>query len=233
MEVHLIALTEFLGVPDWVTQAGFSSEPRSCSRLIEAAGRNCYQSWSNPSGKTTKEYIKNIIEHGHFSVLEHASATFLVRGVSRAFTHELVRHRHLSFSQLSQRYVDSSQCKFIVPPSIEGDENLEKVFYEACERSIKAYNILCGELEKKLKVHDSITPHQRRKMVRQAARCVLPNSTETAIVVTGNFRAWREVIQKRIGPEADLEFQRFSNLILQILIGACPEVFSDLLPADE
>jgi thymidylate synthase (FAD) len=230
MIVDLIAITEMRGLPGWVTGAGFEDEPRNCARLIEAAGRNCYQSWKNPSGRTTKQYIENLIDHGHLSVLEHASATFLVRGVSRAFTHELVRHRHLSFSQLSQRYVDAAQCSFVVPPSIQGDEDLERVFYEACEQARQAYEVLCEGLESKLKQYDSITPHQRRKMVRQAARYVLPNATETAIVVTGNFRAWREVIQKRIGPEADLEFQQFSRRILQLLVEECPEAFSDLLP---
>src|SRR5690606_4189981 len=87
--------------------------------LAEFAGRACYQSFHKPNPKTAAnhDYLRNILDQGHYSVLEHASATFYVTGVSRAFTHELVRHRHLSFSELSQRFVNVEDVELVEPPA--------------------------------------------------------------------------------------------------------------------
>jgi len=228
VKVELIAVTDMLPVPEWVQQAGFRPVETNPATLIEMAGRNCYQSWSNPSGRTTEQYISNLIEHQHFSVLEHASATFLVSGVSRSFTHELVRHRHLSFSQLSQRYVDESESDFVIPPIIRGDKELEDLVLTCCVKCRETYKEIVRKLDDKLSKDTSMTKLERRKRAREAARSVLPNATETRIVVTGNFRAWREVLTKRLDPAADMEFQLFSSSVLDILNSICPQVFSDL-----
>src|SRR5688572_10027416 len=89
-------------------------------RLAEFAGRLCYMSQRNPANRSTREYLENIKKQGHGSVLEHATYSLLLEGVSRSLTHELVRHRAgFAYSQLSQRYVDESEACFVVPPAIE------------------------------------------------------------------------------------------------------------------
>ena len=94
-------------------------------RLAEFAGRLCYMSQRNPANRDTREYLENIKRQGHGSVLEHATYSLLLEGVSRSLTHELVRHRAgFAYSQLSQRYVDESQAAFVVPPAILGDDAL-------------------------------------------------------------------------------------------------------------
>ena len=95
-------------------------------RLAEFAGRLCYMSQKNPAKRNTRDYLENIKKQGHGSVLEHASYSVLLEGVSRSLTHELVRHRAgFAYSQLSQRYVDESDAHFVVPPAIIGDDALE------------------------------------------------------------------------------------------------------------
>jgi thymidylate synthase (FAD) len=195
-------------------------------RLAEFAGRLCYMSQANPAGRSTRDYLENIKRQGHGSVLEHANYTMLLEGVSRSLTHELVRHRAgFAYSQLSQRYVDESDAAFVVPPAILGDETLEKTWKEEIDRALAAYVKLVGELMEQYawipeRVH-------RRKMAREAARGVLPNSTETKIVVTANARAWRTMLELRAGEGADLEIRRMAVAVLKLLREEAPGFFSD------
>ncbi len=195
-------------------------------RLAEFAGRLCYMSQANPAGRSTRDYLENIKRQGHGSVLEHANYTMLLEGVSRSLTHELVRHRAgFAYSQLSQRYVDESDAAFVVPPAILGDEALEKTWKGEIDRALAAYVQLVGELMEQYawipeRVH-------RRKMAREAARGVLPNSTETKIVVTANARAWRTMLELRAGEGADLEIRRMAVAVLKLLREEAPGFFSD------
>ena len=195
-------------------------------RLAEFAGRLCYMSQSNPAGRSTRDYLENIKRQGHGSVLEHANYTVLLEGVSRSLTHELVRHRAgFAYSQLSQRYVDESDAAFVVPPAILGDEVLEGTWKTEIDRALAAYVKLVGELMEQYawipeRVH-------RRKMAREAARGVLPNSTETKIVVTANARAWRTMLELRAGEGADLEIRRMAVAVLKLLQEEAPGFFSD------
>jgi len=195
-------------------------------RLAEFAGRLCYMSQSNPAGRSTRDYLENIKRQGHGSVLEHANYTVLLEGVSRSLTHELVRHRAgFAYSQLSQRYVDESDAAFVVPPAILGDEKLEHEWKTEIDRALAAYVKLVGELMEQYawipeRVH-------RRKMAREAARGVLPNSTETKIVVTANARAWRTMLELRAGEGADLEIRRMAVAVLKLLREEAPGFFSD------
>lgn len=122
LRVQLIAKTDFLAPPDvpWTTDADGGPA------LVEFAGRACYQSWSKPNPKTATNagYLRHIIDVGHFSVLEHASVSFYITGISRSCTHELIRHRHFSYSQLSQRYVPEKDSRVVVPPGMEDDADL-------------------------------------------------------------------------------------------------------------
>lgn len=187
--------------------------------LVELCGRLCYMSYGK-GRKTTREFLENIINQRHYSVLEHANFTFIFTGVSRSLTHELVRHRHLSYSQLSQRYVDESNAEIIMPPAVAGQAD---VFERAVNAARTAYSVIVSNLELS---HAHITnPTERRKAVRQAARAVLPNATETKIAVTGNARAWREFIQKRNSPHADPEIRALAAEVYRQLQEAAPGLF--------
>ena len=195
-------------------------------RLAEFAGRLCYMSQRNPAGRSTREYLENIKRQGHGSVLEHANYSLLLEGVSRSLTHELVRHRAgFAYSQLSQRYVDESDAHFVVPPAIVGDAALEGTWRAQVESAHTAYVVLVDQLISRYgwvadKVH-------RRKMAREAARGVLPNSTETKIVVTGNARAWRTMLELRSSEGAELEIRRMAIAVLRVLQQEAPGFFSD------
>ena len=195
-------------------------------RLAEFAGRLCYMSQHNPANRSTRDYLENIKKQGHGSVLEHANYSLLLEGVSRSLTHELVRHRAgFAYSQLSQRYVDESSASFVVPPAIAGDELLEGAWRAQIESAQAAYVALVSQLMERYgwvadKVH-------RRKMAREAARGVLPNSTETKIVVTGNARAWRTMLELRSSEGAELEIRRMAVKVLRVLQVEAPAFFSD------
>ena len=190
-------------------------------QLVEFAGRACYQSFHKPNPKTArnKDYITRTL-HGqkHWSIAEHATATFYITGVSRALTHELIRHRHLSYSQLSQRFVDESEANIVIPPAARGGEKLMWEFEDAATGARHSYRELVEALL------DSGLP---RKQAREAARAVIPNMVETRIVVTGNLRAWHEVIERRTAPDADAEFQQVAGLIRDELRKLAPEVFPE------
>jgi thymidylate synthase (FAD) len=195
-------------------------------RLAEFAGRLCYMSQHNPAKRETREYLENIKKQGHGSVLEHANYSILVEGVSRSLTHELVRHRAgFAYSQLSQRYVDESEASFVIPPAIAGDEALESAWRNQVEGAQKVYVSLVAQLMERYgwvadKVH-------RRKMAREAARAVLPNATETKIVITGNARAWRTMLELRSSEGAEMEIRRFAIMTLRLLQSEAPAFLSD------
>ncbi len=195
-------------------------------RLAEFAGRLCYMSQRNPASRTTRDYLENILKQGHGSVLEHANYSLLLEGISRSLTHELVRHRAgFAYSQLSQRYVDESQAAFVVPPAIIGDEALEGAWRAQMEGAQAAYVALVNDLMQRYAwVTDKV---HRRKMAREAARGVLPNSTETKIVVTGNVRAWRTMLELRCGEGAEQEIRRLGLVVLRTLQQEVPAFFGD------
>ncbi|GAA1389853.1 FAD-dependent thymidylate synthase [Catellatospora chokoriensis] len=221
--MQLIAWTNFQAPADvpWDTDA------EGGQALAEFAGRACYQSWSkpNPATATNADYLRHILEVGHLSVLEHGSATFYFTGVSRSFTHELIRHRHFSYSQLSQRYVPERDAAMVEPEVIAANPELHKKFVEASEAAVRAYNELLEGLEATFADVPNAT--LRRKQARQAARAVLPNATETRIVVTGNYRAWRHFIAMRATEHADVEIRELAVATLRELQKLAPSVFND------
>jgi len=195
-------------------------------QLAEFAGRLCYMSQHNPAKRETREYLENIKKQGHGSVLEHANYSLLFEGVSRSLTHELVRHRAgFAYSQLSQRYVDESEASFVVPPAVVGDDALESAWREQVEQAQASYVGLVSELMTRYAwVADKV---HRRKMAREAARAVLPNATETKIVVTGNARAWRTMLELRSSEGAELEIRRMAVIVIRLLQREAPGFFSD------
>jgi thymidylate synthase (FAD) len=187
--------------------------------LGEAAGRICYKSFArpNPATATNAGYLSNILGQGHYSVLEHASVTFLVRDVSRSLLAELSRHRHLSFSVVSQRYVPYGETRPVVPPALNDSE--AAYLSGAYQGSLVIY----GNLVKTLTDRGL-----GRKAAREAARAVLPNAAPVDMVVTGNLRAWRDVLGKRHSVHADAEIQELARLVLGHLRSIAPNSVQDI-----
>lgn len=226
MQVDVIAHTMYGDQIPWEAY-GYESYPdreyhADTDALAEFAGRLCYKSFNRPNTKTARneDYLKNILDQGHFSVLEHSSVTFLVRGVSRALLTELTRHRHLSFSVVSQRFVDYSETEPVIPPALEGDPAGVQYLTNSYEMAVASYT----------KLVDYLTRVQglKRKQAREAARAVLPNAAPVDMVVTGNLRAFRDVLGKRHHVAADAELQVFAGLILGHLRDIAPNSFQDV-----
>lgn len=220
MDVRLIAYTRFdYGQTSDIIQKHESNSSTNAEDLTEFAGRSCYQSFDRPNPNTERphDYIMNIIKQKHFSVLEHASATFYIQGVSRNLTHELIRHRHLSFSQLSQRFCDESERDFVMPLALNG-------FDIDTDQS----NIVSESNRMYKEVFDLLTEFgYKRKQAREAARYFLLSGTETKIVVTGNHRAWREFLDKRLSPHADREIRALAEHILALLHPLAPSMYEE------
>jgi thymidylate synthase (FAD) len=208
-------------VANWATDVDVPPEV-----LPELAGRLCYMSFAKPRPGGNRGYLDHIKKVGHGSVLEHSVWNFIITGVSRSFTHELVRHRAgFGYSQLSQRYVDESVADFVEPACIAEDSKLHEIWRSAVEQAQEAYVKLVEGLEQRFAWVEDKT--LRRKMARQAARAVLPNATETKIFVTANARALRHFIELRCNEHAEVEIREVATQILEILRKEAPNIFGD------
>lgn len=199
--------------------------PFSPDGVMEFAGRTCYDAYGrkNPDTRENRDYIANIMRQNHRSVLEHSSFTFLLHNISRAATHEIVRHRHFSFSQESQRFVHGRNRNVVVPekvlrngPVVPAEQLLnpatEEVLDAAFDRNERLYD----------QYRDAGWSH---KEAAEAARSVLPNAAATSIVVTGNLRSWVEFVEKRSAPGADAELQAIAQEVTGFLEKFSPAVF--------
>ena len=222
-ELNSLDCAEFLeanNVEYWNSDTDNASE-----HLVEIAGRLCYMSFAKPRPGGNQAYINHILEVGHGSVLEHAVYSMIFTGVSRSLTHELVRHRAgMSYSQLSQRYVD--KVSFVRPPGIKPDSSAELVWTSNIALALASYESLIETLEYN-DFADIEGPTLRRKRARETARAVLPNCTETKIFVTGNARAWRHFLELRGSIHADAEIQRLAIAVLDVLQSESPNLFGD------
>lgn len=189
--------------------------------LAEFAGRACYKAVDrkNPATATTETYLRNILGQGHYSVLEHAAVTFYVEGVSRSLLLELERHRFLSFSVESQRYVDQvkSHPEPVIPPA--ADATVEGIIRARYDSDMGAYQGIMGCLA---------DTGVKGKRAREIARAVLPNCTPVDFVVTGNLRCWRDVISKRYHVAADAEIREFATKVLSHLREIAPHGVQDI-----
>lgn len=195
--------------------------------LAEVAGRFCYRSWAK--GRESDEYIRNIIESEHGSVFQHCTTTFAVQGVSRSLSHELVRHyAGCAPSQESQRFVDATTARFVVPPLYAYVEvrkirnDLVQMFYDGCMKAVAEYEHQSSVIEKTWGEDFSL------KRRREAARNVLPNATETRLVWTMNMRAARHVCALRGSEHADLEIRRLAVAFTRHLKAMAPLTFDDM-----
>lgn len=227
--------------------------------LPEIAGRLCYMSFGKKAGNKGPSYLKHILQVGHGSVLEHASFTVLLEGISRSLTHELVRHRAgCAYSQLSQRYVDPEDMGLVLHPAILHDDHLiemaEQDFLTALDQYGRVVKLLMEKYNNPITMreiaidqgYDNLDPNNiasdfdivkatrtaRRKMAREAAREWLPNMTETKIVTTMNVRAWRHFFNMRGAAAADKQIRRCAVLIFQTLHNQAPWCFQDITPAE-
>jgi thymidylate synthase (FAD) len=181
--------------------------------VIEKACRTCYLSFHRyDPPKSTQELIKKVIRKGHHSVLEHATATFRIKGGSRVFTHEMVRHRLMSPSQESQRYVEYGKTKeyeFVIPPSVE-QTRFKDNFKEKALEMEKLYSDMVKE-----------------GIPKEDARYILPNATVSEIVVSANYRELRHIFEVRCHPRAHWEIREICLEMLRIMKEKAPIVFWD------
>jgi thymidylate synthase (FAD) len=244
-QVYLIAKTELLkdnllayiadiGAPDWRP----ASDVSDGENLIEAAGRICYRSWqsydpeipegTNPNVERVrggmKEYIGNILAHEHGSVLEHVSVTFILKDVSRVFTHELVRHRSgMAFSQESLRYVRLDNLGFWLPKALEKNETAMRKFEEVVGFLEQVQKDLAGIFD-----ISRIKDFKTKKELTSLFRRLAPLGLGTTIMVTGNLRAFRHIIAARTHEAAEEEIRLVVGEIARILKAEYPAVFQDM-----
>ena len=223
LRVQVVAQTQFT-TPEGIS---WETDADGGQALAEFAGRACYQAWekTNPATATNESYLRHVLEVGHLAVLEHASVTMYLTGLSRSLAHELTRHRHFSYSQLSQRYVPKGDATFVEPAVIAEDPDLHEAFLALADAALDTHRRLLESLEKGLDGVPNAT--LRRKQALQAANAVLPTATETRMVVTGNYRAWRHFIAMRASEHADVEIRRLALACLRELQRAAAHVFED------
>jgi thymidylate synthase (FAD) len=193
--------------------------------LIYAACRQCYSEkfagdiFSDKTGdpKKQEEFVRKVVASGHESPLEHAKFTFAIEGVSRALTHQLVRHRVASYSQQSQRYVKESDFDYILPPSIERVPQAKEKFEQLMLYIQKSYTELLSHLSSEGTTGES---------ANQDARFVLPQASETKIVVTMNCRELVHFFKHRCCARAQWEIRALAYLMLEMCKEKLPSVFA-------
>ncbi|MFH0798986.1 MAG: FAD-dependent thymidylate synthase [Pseudomonadota bacterium] len=197
--------------------------------IAEAAGRTCYMSFGK-GRKTNADYLERIISSHHGSVLEHCVWNFLITGISRSLTHELIRHRAgFGFSQASQRYIDESDARYVLPPLYRDHPELAKKWLDAIEAAHEAYAELVEATEPYVaELHPELEQTDRRKLVRQSARSVLPNACETKMFISVNARALRHFFEMRGSSHADAEIRELAIAMARMMKEEAPNIFADM-----
>jgi len=197
-------------------------------RLVEAAGRVCYMSFSSRQRRRRNDaYIANLVDQGHESVLEHANFSVLVLGLSRALSHQVVRHRAgFAYSQLSQQYHDESQAEFVEPAGLARYPEARRRWIQFMAEAKSVYKGLLAETIQK-SGSTELSPKEQMRLNRSIARSVLPNATATALMITGNARAWRHVLVVRGSIHGDTEMRDYCVGVFELLSSAAPNLFSD------
>jgi thymidylate synthase (FAD) len=204
------------------------------SQLCKTAGQACYASFGprRTMNENAPAYIERLTSAGHGSVLEHASFNFLLYGISRSVTHELVRHRAgVGISQISQRYVSGAVLRFVERPEYQEDEQLHRTFEERADRAAAEYEEMAELLlERQEGGASMLTADYKtdaRKKVQQTARSLLPNETEAPMVFTGNVRALRHIIEMRADAHAESEIRNLALRLFLCLRTVDPILFGD------
>ncbi|MFC2029279.1 FAD-dependent thymidylate synthase [Chloroflexota bacterium] len=186
---------------------GSCKEGGTAESLLEHAGRTCYRSETR---RQSGRFLAARIREGHESIIEHASVTFEISGISRACSHQLVRHRIASYSQESQRYVDMREMELVVPPSVATNPEARAAWD--------------GFMEE---VADTYARLRELGVRKEDARFVLPNATATRIVVTMNFRSLRHFFEVRCDRAAQWEIRALALEMLRQVHALAPAVFGD------
>jgi thymidylate synthase (FAD) len=194
--------------------------------IIYAACRQCYSAGfagqifddglKDPAKQ--EDFVRQVVSSGHESPLEHVKFTFAIEGVSRALTHQLVRHRLASYSQQSQRYVKESDFDYIIPPSIEADEEMKTEYINTMQEIQGSYTRLLKAFEKK---------GVKGEKANQDARFVLPQASETKILVTMNCRELMHFFKERCCTRAQWEIRKLAEDMLVICKQKLPAVFNN------
>ena len=192
-----------------VTLLAMTPQPE---RVIERAARTCYQSVGRADDTSAATLLPKLLAMGHESPFEHAYATFCVSGCSRAMTHQLVRHRLMAVSQKSQRYVSEDAFEYVIPPSIPAADVPE---FRADMDAIRG-------MYRKWK---------DRGIRSEDARFVLPNACATELVISANFREYRQIFKVRCSPHAQWEIREACRMMLEELCRHAPNVFNDIREA--
>ena len=237
-QTNVAGLAGFLeGFDSELTFRGYVDDPTplpDSSQLCKISGQVCYASFGER--RTTNEnaaaYFERLTSAGHGSVLEHASYNFLLYGISRSVTHELVRHRAgTAFSQISQRYVSGAVLRFVERLEYQEDEELHRAFEERADRAAAEYGAMAELLlERQEGGAGMLTADYKtdaRKKVQQTARSLLPNETEAPMVFTGNVRALRHIIEMRADAHAESEIRNLALRLFLCLRTVDPILFGD------
>ena len=202
-----------------VMLANYSPDPE---KTISAAARLCYspadgeEILSRVEDNDQRDFLEKLTTVGHLSPVEHATFTFLVEGISRACSHQLVRHRLASYSQQSQRYVSEEEFDYLIPPSIKEDAELKVLFERTMEKIQKSYTYLTDKLVQRGSSTES---------AREDARFVLPNATETKIMVTMNARELLHFFRQRLCNRAQWEIRAMALAMLKLVKPVAPTIF--------
>ena len=206
------------------------------AQLIKTSGQACYASFGPRRTKNENAggYLDNIASSGHGSVLEHANYSLFIYGVSRSLTHELIRHRAgFAYSQLSQRYVSGRVLRFVERPEYVTNPTLHTWFEHRIDGAAAEYAEVTEALVQRQRGGDAgllaaDAKTDLRKKVQQVARSVLPNETETFLMMTGNVRAWRHFINMRASSHAEVEIRALAVAIYRVLSAQEPLLFADM-----
>ena len=189
---------------------------QNADAICAAAGNSCYSerpSYEIVEDINSERVLSRIVGMGHHSVIEHAVFTFSVEGVSRALTHQLVRHRVASFSQQSQRYVSLTEPTYVTPHTVEGDEEARRVFDETMDAIWKAYSRLEG-----------------MGIPAEDARYLLPNGCTTNITITMNARELLHFFSLRCCNRAQWEIREMADRMLELCMEVSPVIFRNAGP---
>ncbi len=218
-----------------VTLLAHTPEPE---KIAASAAKLCYSSSDigsirdNLTEEKTRNFIDMLVSVGHESVMEHVSFTFGIEGISRACSHQLVRHRIASYSQKSQRYVNENEFEYITPPeieqNIEAKKEFESVIYEITESYSRIVNLLTESHKEKFiadGMDEKSALSKARKLANEDARFILPNACETKIVVTMNVRSLFNFFRHRCCNRAQWEIRAVANEMLKLCLQTAPNIF--------
>ncbi len=214
-------------------------------KTVAAAAKLCYSSDDIGSvrngledGEKTRKFIEMLISIGHESVMEHVSFTFGIEGISRACSHQLVRHRIASYSQKSQRYVSENGFDFITPPSVKEIPEAEAEFDRIITEISESYNRIADLLTEKHRAEfiaegmdEKTALSKARKLANEDARFILPNACETKIIVTMNIRSLFNFFRHRCCSRAQWEIRAVAEEMLRLCIDTAPDIFSHAGPS--